>query len=85
MEYLKIWRFSLSVAFDEDFEAELSDNYDSKIEVSLLAKSPDSELTEVSYQRHHYYIYNLHDILIAYYLYLNWMNFGLNITLKFPC
>lgn len=38
-----------SVAFDEDFEAELSENRDAKIEVSVLAKSPDPELTEVSH------------------------------------
>ncbi|XP_010439980.1 PREDICTED: uncharacterized protein LOC104723330 isoform X2 [Camelina sativa] len=36
-----------SVAFDEDFEAELSDNNDARTEVSLLAKSPDPELTEL--------------------------------------
>ncbi|CAN8324989.1 unnamed protein product [Cochlearia groenlandica] len=36
-----------SVAFDEDFEAELSDNNEAKTEVSLLAKNPDPELTEV--------------------------------------
>ncbi|CAA7028190.1 unnamed protein product [Microthlaspi erraticum] len=36
-----------SVAFDEDFEAELSDNNDARTEVSLLAKNPDPELTEV--------------------------------------
>ncbi|KAI9174357.1 hypothetical protein LWI28_016082 [Acer negundo] len=35
-----------SVAFDEDFEAELAENHDAKIEVSLLAKSADPELTE---------------------------------------
>lgn len=35
------------VAFDEDFEAELSDNNDARTEVSLLAKNPDPELTEV--------------------------------------
>jgi hypothetical protein len=35
------------VAFDEDFEAELSDNNDARTEVSLLAKSPDPELTEL--------------------------------------
>lgn len=40
---------SFSVAFDEDFEAELQDNFDAKTEVSLLAKSADPELTEVSY------------------------------------
>jgi len=40
---------SFTVAFDEDFEAELADNFDARTEVSLLAKNPDSELTEVSY------------------------------------
>lgn len=40
--------FLLTVAFDEDFEAELADNHDTKIEVSLLEASPDAELTEVS-------------------------------------
>lgn len=40
--------FLLPVAFDEDFEAELADNHDTKIEVSLLETSPDTELTEVS-------------------------------------
>ncbi|KAJ8763861.1 hypothetical protein K2173_003643 [Erythroxylum novogranatense] len=44
---LKILTLYGSVAFDEDFEAELLDNPDAKIEVSLLAKSPDLELTEV--------------------------------------
>lgn len=39
---------SLLVAFDEDFEGELADNNDARLEVSLLARSPDSELTEVS-------------------------------------
>lgn len=39
---------SLSVAFDEDFEGELADNNDARLEVSLLASSPDPELTEVS-------------------------------------
>ena len=42
-------RLSLSVAFDEDFEAELADNNDARLEVSILARSPDPELTEVSY------------------------------------
>lgn len=42
-------RLSLSVAFDEDFEAELADNNDARLEVSILASSPDPELTEVSY------------------------------------
>ncbi|RWW12315.1 hypothetical protein GW17_00024028 [Ensete ventricosum] len=36
-----------SVAFDEDFEAELSENHEAQIEVSLLAQSPDHEFTEV--------------------------------------
>jgi hypothetical protein len=39
---------SLSVAFDEDFEGELADNNDARLEVSLLARSPDPELTQVS-------------------------------------
>lgn len=37
----------LAVAFDEDFEAELSENSEARIEVSLLAQSPDREFTEV--------------------------------------
>ncbi|KAG1354371.1 putative Subtilisin-like protease SBT2.5 [Cocos nucifera] len=36
-----------AVAFDEDFEAELSENHEARIEVSLLAQSPDREFTEV--------------------------------------
>lgn len=40
---------SLSVAFDEDFEAELAENNDARLEVSILAGSPDPELTEVSF------------------------------------
>lgn len=43
-----ILRFFPTVAFDEDFEAELAENRDARTEVSLLAKSPDPELTEVS-------------------------------------
>ncbi|XP_050228591.1 uncharacterized protein LOC126677835 [Mercurialis annua] len=43
---LKMLTLYGSVAFDEDFEAELAENRDAKTEVSLLAKSPDSELTE---------------------------------------
>ncbi|KAK7346778.1 hypothetical protein VNO80_21301 [Phaseolus coccineus] len=35
-----------SVAFDEDFEAELADNNDARLEVSILASSADPELTE---------------------------------------
>ncbi|RID78033.1 hypothetical protein BRARA_A00891 [Brassica rapa] len=44
---LKLLTLYGSVAFDEDFEAELSDNSDARTEVSLLAKNPDPELTEV--------------------------------------
>lgn len=55
-----------SVAFDEDFEAELSENRDAKIEVSVLAKSPDPELTEVS--SHHLFLeitlYNHESLLV---------------------
>ncbi|KDP39960.1 hypothetical protein JCGZ_03491 [Jatropha curcas] len=43
---LKLLTLYGSVAFDEDFEAELTENREARIEVSLLAKSPDSELTE---------------------------------------
>lgn len=35
------------MAFDEDFEAELTENLEARSEVSLLAQSPDQELTEV--------------------------------------
>jgi hypothetical protein len=35
------------VAFDEDFEAELSENHEARFEVSMLAQSPDREFTEV--------------------------------------
>ena len=38
---------SSPVAFDEDFEAELAENFDARREVSLLAKSSDFELSEV--------------------------------------
>ncbi|XP_062073868.1 uncharacterized protein LOC133778060 isoform X2 [Humulus lupulus] len=47
MKELKLLSLYGSVAFDEDFEAEIADNHDTRIELSLLAKSPDSELTEV--------------------------------------
>ncbi|KAK4262528.1 hypothetical protein QN277_028078 [Acacia crassicarpa] len=43
---LKLLTLYGSVAFDEDFEAELAENIDARVEVSLLAKSPDPELTE---------------------------------------
>ncbi|CAN4078084.1 unnamed protein product [Withania somnifera] len=46
MKELKLLTQYGSVAFDEDFEAELSENRDAKIEVSVLAKSPDPELTD---------------------------------------
>ena len=36
------------MAFDEDFEAELSENHEAKFEVSMLSQSPDREFTEVS-------------------------------------
>ncbi|KAK9203377.1 hypothetical protein WN943_013631 [Citrus x changshan-huyou] len=45
---LKLLTLYGSVAFDEDFEAELAENYDAKTEVSLLAKSPVPELTELA-------------------------------------
>lgn len=38
----------LTVAFDEDFEAELTENHDARIEVSGLANVPEPGLTEVS-------------------------------------
>ncbi|GMH28826.1 hypothetical protein Nepgr_030669 [Nepenthes gracilis] len=43
---LKLLTLYGSVAFDEDFEAELTENDDARAEVSLLAKSPDPEMTE---------------------------------------
>ncbi|XVF10929.1 hypothetical protein REPUB_Repub07fG0225600 [Reevesia pubescens] len=43
---LKLLTLYGSVAFDEDFEAELTENHDARTEVTLLAKTPDSELTE---------------------------------------
>ncbi|XP_058084724.1 uncharacterized protein LOC131232481 isoform X2 [Magnolia sinica] len=43
---LKLLSLYGSVAFDEDFEAELTENHDARKEVSLLAKSPDPELAE---------------------------------------
>uniref|UniRef100_A0A1D1XU92 tRNA (guanosine(18)-2'-O)-methyltransferase TARBP1 n=2 Tax=Anthurium amnicola TaxID=1678845 RepID=A0A1D1XU92_9ARAE len=36
-----------SVAFDEDFQAELSENQEAMLEVAMLSRSPDAELTEV--------------------------------------
>ncbi|CAI0417745.1 unnamed protein product [Linum tenue] len=43
---LKLLTLYGSVAFDEDFEAELVENYDARTEVALLANSPDPEITE---------------------------------------
>ncbi|XWS49177.1 hypothetical protein CRYUN_Cryun13aG0141400 [Craigia yunnanensis] len=43
---LKLLTLYGSVAFDEDFEAELTGNHDARTEVTLLAKTPESELTE---------------------------------------
>ncbi|KAF0930705.1 hypothetical protein E2562_034643 [Oryza meyeriana var. granulata] len=47
MEELKLLSLYGSVAFDEDFEAELSENHEARLEVSMLAQSPDREFTEV--------------------------------------
>ncbi|KAF8379188.1 hypothetical protein HHK36_028617 [Tetracentron sinense] len=47
MKELKLLSLYGSVAFDEDFEAELAESHDARTEVSLLAKSPDPEMTEV--------------------------------------
>ncbi|GAV91984.1 hypothetical protein CFOL_v3_35368, partial [Cephalotus follicularis] len=47
LKELKLLTLYGSVAFDEDFEAELTDNNDARSEVSLLAKGPDLGLTEV--------------------------------------
>ncbi|KAL6648997.1 hypothetical protein ACP70R_013221 [Stipagrostis hirtigluma subsp. patula] len=47
MEELKLLSLYGSVAFDEDFEAELSENHEARFEVSMLAQSPDREFTEV--------------------------------------
>ncbi|XP_029120003.1 uncharacterized protein [Elaeis guineensis] len=44
---LKLLTLYGSVAFDEDFEAELFENHEARMEVSLLAQSPDREFTEV--------------------------------------
>lgn len=46
MRELKLLTLYGSVAFDEDFEAELAENQDAKSEVSTLSQSPDPELTE---------------------------------------
>ncbi|XP_020547413.1 uncharacterized protein LOC105155957 isoform X2 [Sesamum indicum] len=44
---LKLLTFYGSVAFDEDFEAELAENHDARTEVSMLSKRLDPELTDV--------------------------------------
>ncbi|XP_057476407.1 uncharacterized protein LOC130764285 [Actinidia eriantha] len=46
MKELKLLTLYGSVQFDEDFEAELAENFDARREVSLLAKSSDFELSE---------------------------------------
>ncbi|KAL3619436.1 hypothetical protein CASFOL_037006 [Castilleja foliolosa] len=43
---LKLLTFYGSVAFDEDFEAELAENSEARTEVSVLSKSLDPELTD---------------------------------------
>lgn len=47
MKELKLLTLYGSVAFDEDFEAEVTENQDARTEVSILSTSPDPELTEV--------------------------------------
>nr|XP_043612363.1 uncharacterized protein LOC122584195 isoform X2 [Erigeron canadensis] len=47
MKELKLLTLYGSVAFDEDFEAEVTENHDARTEVSILSTSPDPELTEV--------------------------------------
>lgn len=54
--FVLISNLSLSVAFDEDFEAELAENHEARTEVSLLAKSPNPELTEVSSLLYKFYV-----------------------------
>ncbi|XP_021765778.1 uncharacterized protein LOC110730295 isoform X2 [Chenopodium quinoa] len=46
MKELKLLTLYGSIAFDEDFEGELTENGDARTEVSLLAKIPDSEIAE---------------------------------------
>ncbi|KAK3029857.1 hypothetical protein RJ639_038291 [Escallonia herrerae] len=46
MKELKLLTLYGSVAFDEDFEAELVENHDARSEVSVLAKCSDTELTK---------------------------------------
>ncbi|KAK3023238.1 hypothetical protein RJ639_043350, partial [Escallonia herrerae] len=46
MKELKLVTLYGSVAFDEDFEAELVENHDARSEVSVLAKCSDTELTK---------------------------------------
>ncbi|KAI3821527.1 hypothetical protein L1987_09095 [Smallanthus sonchifolius] len=47
MKELKLLTLYGSVAFDEDFEAEVTENRDARTEVSILSTSSDPELTEV--------------------------------------
>ncbi|XLT09308.1 hypothetical protein HN51_055101 [Arachis hypogaea] len=44
--YLK--ELKLLSLYGSDFEVELVDNNDARLEVSLLVRSPDQELTEIS-------------------------------------
>ncbi|KAL7150015.1 hypothetical protein ABFS83_05G079800 [Erythranthe nasuta] len=44
---LKLLTFYGSVAFDEDFEAELAENCDARTEISVLSRSLDPELVDV--------------------------------------
>ncbi|CAO2837876.1 unnamed protein product [Amaranthus hypochondriacus] len=46
MKELKVLTLYGSVAFDEDFEGELTDNVDARTEITLLAKIPDYEMME---------------------------------------
>ncbi|KAI3687012.1 hypothetical protein L1987_80702 [Smallanthus sonchifolius] len=50
MKELKLLTLYGSVAFDEDFEAEVTENHDARTEVSILSTSSDPELTEVGGQ-----------------------------------
>ncbi|XP_078440236.1 tRNA/rRNA methyltransferase (SpoU) family protein [Wolffia australiana] len=47
LKELKLLSLHGSVAFDEDFAAELSENQEAVFEISMLAKVPNSELAEV--------------------------------------
>ncbi|XP_076936479.1 uncharacterized protein LOC143603613 [Bidens hawaiensis] len=49
MKELKLLTLYGSVAFDEDFEAEVTENHDARTEVSILSASSDPELNEVEF------------------------------------